>query len=805
MTDEQVSATSAEMVSTRQGRIVRRSFLIFTTLLGGLLIVSLLVEMGFRFREARESLELAHRQLADLAALRIRTYVEDVAQAVRVAAQPRAVSQGRVTADYMDDLRNLLRNVPAVRGVVAVGLDGHEELRVSRIGPSVPNPEADHKSAPYFPVARAGKTYFGPVIFPPDSFEPRIVIAAPIEPFRGEVVGVLETEVNVRYVWDVVQEIRAGKSGYAYVVSDTGTLVAHPDLHLVLQRRDLSDFPQLVAARKVGGDSGSSLGVFRNFNGQLVLVSSAHIPSVGWTVLIESPLAEAYRPLLISLARTGSLLLAVCIIAVGAAVLLGRRVVRPIEKLRHGAARLGAGDLGARIEIKTGDEFEELADDFNRMAERLRDSYSDLERKVEARTRELAQSVDELQALGEITRAVNSTLDLDTVLATIVAKAVQISQTEAGAIYVFDEDRKEFLLHTTYGMSSGFIEAITTQHIGANETAVGQAAVRREPVQIADLRDLPPSPVQKAILAAGYRALLVMPLLRPDRIVGALVVRRRAPGLFAKSTLDLLQTFAAQSVLAIQHAQLFRDLEEKSRQVELESKHKSQFLANMSHELRTPLNAILGYTELILDDIYGDPPEKMRGVLERVQRNGQHLLGLINDVLDLSKIEAGQLMLALADYSLNEVVHTVVSSVEPLAAEKNLVFKTEVPPNLPRGRGDERRIAQVLLNLTGNAIKFTDAGEVAIKASMQDGWFTVAVCDTGPGIDPAHQKRIFEEFQQVDNSSTKAKSGSGLGLAIAKRIIEMHGGKIWVDSTPGRGSTFSFNLPIDVKQQATPS
>ena len=223
----------------------------------------------------------------------------------------------------------------------------------------------------------------------------------------------------------------------------------------------------------------------------------------------------------------------------------------------------------------------------------------------------------------------------------------------------------------------------------------------------------------------------------------------------------------------------------------------------MSHELRTPLNAILGYTELILDNIYGETPDKMREVLDRLQANGKHLLGLINDVLDLSKIEAGQLTLDLADYSLKDVVHTVVTAVESLATGKKLALTTDVGPNLPIGHGDERRLAQVLLNLVGNAIKFTDKGEVAIKATVADGSFTVAVRDTGPGIAPSDQDKIFGEFQQADNAATKRKGGTGLGLSIAKRIIGMHGGRIWVESDVGKGSTFAFTIPVTVERQVS--
>jgi signal transduction histidine kinase len=264
---------------------------------------------------------------------------------------------------------------------------------------------------------------------------------------------------------------------------------------------------------------------------------------------------------------------------------------------------------------------------------------------------------------------------------------------------------------------------------------------------------------------------------------------------------DLLQTFGTQSALAIQNARLFREIEEKGHELEIASKHKSDFLANMSHELRTPLNAILGYTELILDKIYGNVPGQIQEVLERVEQNGRHLLSLINDVLDLSKIEAGQLTLSLADYSMKEVIHTVVTAVESLAAEKNLELKVSVSPEVDYGKGDQQRISQVLMNLVGNAIKFTEAGEVEVDATASNDTFVVSVSDTGPGLSEGDQERIFEEFHQVDASSTRTKGGTGLGLAIAKRIVEMHGGRIWVESTSGKGSTFSFTIPVRVEEQ----
>jgi signal transduction histidine kinase len=305
------------------------------------------------------------------------------------------------------------------------------------------------------------------------------------------------------------------------------------------------------------------------------------------------------------------------------------------------------------------------------------------------------------------------------------------------------------------------------------------------------------------MLRAGYQARLVVPLLSGERVIGALVVRRKAPGEFTKSTTELLQTFAAQSVLAIQNARLFSDVEEKSRQLALASQHKSQFLANMSHELRTPLNAVLGYTELILDEVYGPTSGRMREALERIQRNGRHLLSLINDVLDLAKIEAGQLTLAVSDYSMTEVIADVRSAVESLAREKEIGLKIELAADLPPAQGDRRKLTQVLLNLVGNAIKFTDAGEVVIGASAANGSMTISVRDSGPGISADDQAKIFQEFQQAESATTRQKGGTGLGLTISKRIVELHGGRIWVESAIGQGSTFSFTLPVRLKPGAS--
>jgi GAF domain-containing protein len=416
------------------------------------------------------------------------------------------------------------------------------------------------------------------------------------------------------------------------------------------------------------------------------------------------------------------------------------------------------------------------------------------------RTDELGRSVGELRALGDVTQAINSTLDLETVLSTIISKAAQLSSTEAGVIYVCDELDQLFRVRATYGLSEDLIAALRDQERDGSD-AIRKLTLDRQPHEITDIRDEPPSRVREIATRAGLQARLVVPLVDSERIVGALVIRRNRPGSFPKDTIQLLQTFAAHSVLAIRNARLFHEIEEKSGELAEASQHKSQFLANMSHELRTPLNAILGYTELMADGAYGEPSEKMLGILKRLEANGRHLLGLINDVLDLSKIEAGQLVLELSDYCIRDIAQTVRSTLEPLAADKKLGFKLELSSELPAGHGDGRRLTQVLINLVGNAIKFTDVGEVAIKAETNNGAFCVSVRDTGPGISAADQAKLFQEFQQADNAITRKKGGTGLGLAISKRIIEMHGGRIWVESQPGKGSTFAFTLPVIVERQ----
>jgi signal transduction histidine kinase len=414
---------------------------------------------------------------------------------------------------------------------------------------------------------------------------------------------------------------------------------------------------------------------------------------------------------------------------------------------------------------------------------------------------ETKNSLEQQTATADVLKVISrSTFDLRAVLQTLVESAARFCAADKATVI----REKDGLFYTAeaYGYSREFLDYIRNTPIKAERgSASGRALVEGRVVHIPDVKADPEYTLVEAPRLGDFRTALSVPMLREGVPIGVLTLTRSEVQPFTDKQIELVTTFADQAAIAIENVRLFDEIQDKSRQLEEASQHKSQFLANMSHELRTPLNAILGYTELIADGAYGEPSEKMLGILKRLEANGKHLLGLINDVLDLSKIEAGQLVLELSDYCIQDIAQTVRSTLEPLAADKKLGFKVEVAPQLPPGRGDGRRLTQVLINLVGNAIKFTDAGEVAIKAEAHNGSFHVSVRDTGPGISAADQTKLFQEFQQADNAITRKKGGTGLGLAISKRIIEMHGGRIWVESQPGQGSTFTFTLPVIVERQ----
>ena len=420
--------------------------------------------------------------------------------------------------------------------------------------------------------------------------------------------------------------------------------------------------------------------------------------------------------------------------------------------------------------------------------------------ELESRTRELARSVGELKALGDVGQAVSSTLDLQTVLSTIVGHAVQLSGTDGGVIYEYDEGREEFELRASHRMEEEVFEALKATPIRLGQGATGQAATIQAPVQVANIleeRESTATRVRPILARLGYRSVLAVPLLREGRIMGALTVWRKETGSFSAEVVNLLQTFATQSALAIQNARLFREIEDKSRQIEAANRHKSEFLANMSHELRTPLNAIIGFSEVLGERLFGELNEKQAEYTDDILSSGRHLLSLINEILDLSKVEAGRMELELAVFDLPTALENARTFVRERAVRHAITLDLSVDERLGDFVGDERKIKQILLNLLSNAVKFTpEGGRIGINARQADGSVEVSVSDTGIGIAPDDQATIFEEFRQVGGDYAHKKEGTGLGLTLAKKFVELHGGRIWVESEVGKGSRFIFTLPI---------
>jgi len=384
------------------------------------------------------------------------------------------------------------------------------------------------------------------------------------------------------------------------------------------------------------------------------------------------------------------------------------------------------------------------------------------------------------------------------VLDTIVSRASQLAGGAGCSIFEYDEAAEQFELRATHNYDTEFVEALRAVPLRKGEGLMGRAAEMREPIQIPDITQpgAYQSSVRDTLIRFGYRALLAVPLLREDQIIGSLSFNRKAPGEFPPEVVEVLKTFATQSALAIQNARLFREIADKSRQLEAASRHKSEFLANMSHELRTPLNAIIGFSEVLVDRMFGALNEKQDEYLKDIYASGQHLLSLINDILDLSKIEAGRMELEVTDFDLPSAIDNALILVRERASRRGITLGHSVDERLGPIRGDERKVKQVLLNLLSNALKFTpEGGRIDVRAGVLDSVAEIAVKDTGVGIAPEDQEAVFEEFRQVGTADKKVE-GTGLGLALARKFIELHGGRIWVESEVGKGSRFTFTLPV---------
>jgi signal transduction histidine kinase len=618
----------------RRGRLLRNYFLISFVLLSGGLVTSGLWEIYFRYQEIREHIALAQQEAAAGAAFRLGQFIQELHRSVTATTRSREVTAKGLSPNYPFELERLLLIAPAITEAVALDANGIVRARASRLRTVLPEDQHDFSATLAFQQARRGQTHFGPAHFVRDA-EPFMSIAVPIEHLVGEVVGVLLAEVSLIYVSEnVVSRLADGETGYAYVVSRAGDLLAHPQVNLVLQRRNVTHLEQVGEALSSATAGSSSKGTLTsNLQGEQVFSSYAALADLDWVVFVERPAGEVYRPLWASIRRTAALLLVGLGMALLASLLVARRILRPLRTLRHGVERIGSGDLGVRLEVKTGDELEMLADEFNRMSARVQEAHTGLEHKVAERTRELVE--------------------------------------------------------------------------------------------------------------------------------------------------------------------LNQQLEEANRL-------KSQFLANVSHELRTPMNAIMGFTRLVMRKTEGQIPSLQHANLQKVLISADHLLHLINGLLDLSKIEAGRMDVASVRFELRELIHVVTATVEPLLKPDRVRFVAEIDPDLPPLHTDRDKLKQIILNLLSNAVKFTDEGVVKVAAWRVGDRLKIAVSDTGIGMPQEALDYIFEEFRQVDMSSTRRHGGTGLGLAIVRKLTHLLGGDVTAESELGKGSTFTVTVPLSVERVGVP-
>jgi signal transduction histidine kinase len=582
-------------------------------------------EIYFRYREGLEQISISQQDAAAGEALRIERFIQDIATMMKAVTKSPDVRSTKKMADYEFELKRLFFLAPVITEALMLDTDGTIRARISRFRAVSSLLKQDLSQSSAFQQASHGKSYFGTVYF--RDKDPYITVAVPIEPFPGEFAGVLQAEASLTDILDLVSTVKLGTGGYSYIVSRSGDLIAHANIRLLSGRRNVGDLKQVKAAfLSSPGSFKSQALVTQNIEGQKVFSSHALIPILDWAVFLERPVDEAYGPIYSSLLHTVILLFIGLGVALLATLLVRRRVVRPLEALRKGVELIRKGDLSARLDIKTGDEIEALADEFNAMAAHLDDAYASLEQKVAERTRELMAANDKL--------------------------------AEA-------------------------------------------------------------------------------------------------------------------------------------------SKLKSQFLANVNHELRTPLSSIIGYARLVRRETGEQISPLQRENLEDLLHNAERLLGLIDSLLDFAKIELGKTEVKLEAVKLDALIQEVAATFEPMLNGSSVRISRDVTQGMAPVFTDREKLRQIILNLLGNAIKFTDRGEIRVAAFRDDNNVKLSVADTGIGIERADIGRIFEEFDRGRLTSDGKYRGTGLGLAIVKRLVKGLGGAIAVESELGKGSKFIVTLPLD--------
>jgi signal transduction histidine kinase len=781
-----------EIKVVRRGRLFRKYFLLILALVCGALLISGAVGLYFSYQENKVALASVQREKAIGAAARIEQFIHQIEQQLTYAAMgqlgPGGMEQRRI------EFLKLQRQVPAITDIVHIDANGRERVYESRLGMSSIDSGVDRSGDPAFKGAKPEQTWFGPVSFRKET-EPYMSIAVRA---KGNAGAVTVADVNLKFIWDVVTRIKIGKKGKAYVVDGSGHLVADPDIGLVLRKTDLSKLPQVQWALRKDAEESFAL-VARDSADAPVLTAYASIEPLGWKVFVEQSFDEVFETLNAAILRSVGLIAAGLLISALVALWLARSMVHPIRTLQEGAARIGAGDLDQEIVIRTGDELEALANQFNQMSAQLRESYAGLEKKVEERTAELQETLNQQTATSDILRVISSSpTNVQPVLDAIVNSAAGLFKPCIAAIVMREGDTVQLHARSISDPNRKMLEQIYPLPFDPERVVSARVMVERRVVEIPDIEAEGVLEIVRRVARAGdYRSVTFVPLVREQEGIGVITLTHPSAGfrLTAKQ-LALVQTFSDQAVIAIENVRLFREIQDKSRQLEIANQHKSDFLANMSHELRTPLNAIIGFSEVLLEKMFGEVNEKQLDYLQDIHSSGKHLLSLINDILDLSKIEAGRMDLDIAEFDLRSALQNAMTLVKERAQRHGIELNLEADEAISVFRADERKFKQIMLNLLSNAVKFTpEGGKIGVRAKPVGNAVEIAVSDTGVGIAPEDQKIVFDEFKQVGRDYTKKAEGTGLGLALTKRFVELHGGSIRLESTPGKGSTFTVTIP----------
>ncbi|MBI2367811.1 MAG: GAF domain-containing protein [Deltaproteobacteria bacterium] len=551
-------------VGRRRGRLVRDYFLISVALIGGGLILSGAVEIYYRYYETQEQLALFQKEVATGAAFKIELFVAEIHNILRSATRSREIAPRGLTDEFRFELEKLLLIAPSITEAVALDRNGGVQVQASRLRTVLPEAKKEQPPTLPFEEAKKGQSFFGRVYFVRGS-EPYMTIAVPIERFAGDVIGVLQAEVNLKYIGEVVSAIRVGKAGYAYAITRYGELLAHPDISLVLQRRKANELEQSkVAFGDRASQPKTNVIVAQSLQGRKVFSSFAVMQALGWAVIIDRPVEEAYETLYASMFRTSTLFLIGLGLALLSSLYLARRVVRPVSVLRAGVERIGTGDLGYRLELKTGDEIEVLADEFNKMTAQLQESYAGLEQKVEDRTRELTEALEQQTATSEVLRVISgSPTDVQPVFETILADALRICEAHYGGIFRFDGEAFQYTASSE--VSPELLAYLKSNPIKpGRQSALRRVGLEHRPVHIPDVLADTECELPEAYRQEGMRTALAVPLLRENALIGAITIHRRDVRPFSEKQIALLQTFADQAVIAIENVRLFQEIQEKN-------------------------------------------------------------------------------------------------------------------------------------------------------------------------------------------------------------------------------------------------